>query len=51
MPGIRTAESHYLGENAEIVPEMIACPALEQQNQVKLRKMLKQCRRRQHARH
>ena len=32
MPGIRTAESHYLGENAEIVPEMIASPALEQQN-------------------
>ena len=41
MPGIRTAESHYLGENAEAVPEKAACPALEQQNQVKLGEMLK----------
>ena len=41
MPGIRTAESRHIGGNAEVVPEMAASPALEQQNQVKLGKMLK----------
>ena len=41
MPGIRTAESHYLGEIAEAVPEMIVSPALEQQNLIIWWEMLK----------
>ena len=41
MSGIRTAEWVYIGENAEEVPEMVSCPALEQQKQVILGKMLK----------
>ena len=45
MPGIRTAESHYLVGNAEVVPEMVVCAALEQQNPVILGKMLNECRR------
>ena len=31
-PAIRTAESLYFGDNADVVPEMVASPALEQQN-------------------
>ena len=45
MPGIRTAESGYIEENAEAVPEMAASPALEQQNLIIWGKLLKQCRR------
>ena len=41
MSGIRTAETGYIGENAEGVPEMMASPALEQQKQVIPGKMLK----------
>ena len=45
MSGIRSAETGYSGENAEGVPEMVSCPALEQQKRVILGKMLKECRR------
>ena len=45
MSGIRTAETGYSGENAEEVPEMVLCPALEQQKQDILGKMLEKCRR------
>ena len=40
MSDIRTAESMYLWENADLVLEKGACPALEQQNPVILEKML-----------
>ena len=40
MYGIRTAESHYLWGNADLVLENGVCPALEQQNPVILEKML-----------
>ena len=46
MSGIRTAETRNIRENAEAVPEMVVCPALEQQKPVKMGKMPKQCRRR-----
>ena len=46
MSGIRTAETRNIWENAEAVPEMVVCPALEQQKPVIYGKMLKQCRRR-----
>ena len=45
ISGIRTAELRNIWENAEEVPEMMASPALEQQNRVILGKMLKECRR------
>ena len=32
MSGIRTAETGYSGENAEIMPEKASSPAPEQQN-------------------
>ena len=41
MSGTRTAERRNIEENAEEVPEMVSCPALEQQKQVILGKMLK----------
>ena len=44
ISGIRTAESGYIGENAEEVPGMVVSPASEQQNEVILGKMLKECR-------
>ena len=40
MPGIRTAESRNMRENAEVVPEKRSCPAPDQQKQEKLGKML-----------
>ena len=49
MSGIRTAEWVYIGKNAEVVPEMMASPALEQQKQDILGKMLNKCRRRYHV--
>ena len=48
MSGIRTAETRNIRENAEEVPEMVVCPALEQQKPVIWWKMLKKCRRRYH---
>ena len=45
MSGVRTAETGYIGKNAGEVPEEVSCPALEQQKQVILGKMLKKCRR------
>ena len=51
MCGIRTAESGFIGENAEGVPEMRASPAPEQQNQEIWWKMLKKCRRKGYVRH
>ena len=41
MSGIRTAESLNIGENAEVVPEEVVSPALEQQKPLILGKMLK----------
>ena len=32
MPGIISLEMVQISQNAEAVPEMVACPALEQQN-------------------
>ena len=32
MSGIRTAESRYIGENADVVPDKAVSPALDQQN-------------------
>ena len=40
MYGIITAESRYIGENADVVPDKAVSPALEQQNPVILEKML-----------
>ena len=51
MCGIRTAESGFIVENAEVEPEKGVCAALEQQNQVLLWKMLKECRRKGYVRH
>ena len=51
MSGIRTAETSYIGENAEIVPEEVSCPAPEQQKEEILRKMLEKCRRWYYVRH
>ena len=45
MSVTRTAERRNIEENAGEVPEMVLCPALEQQKQVILGKMLKKCRR------
>ena len=41
MSGIRTAETRNMVENAEAVPEMVVCPALEQQKPDISGKMLK----------
>ena len=41
MPGIRTAETREMLQNAEIMPEKRSCPAPDQQKQEKLGKMLK----------
>ena len=35
MPGIRTAETREMLQNAEIMPEKRSCPALDQQKQKK----------------
>ena len=51
MCGIRTAESSFIGENAEEVPEKGGCAAPEQQNQEIWWKMLKKCRRKGDVRH
>ena len=49
--GIRAAESQENGQNAEVVPEKGASPALEQQDPKKTARMLKKCRRRELLRH
>ena len=41
MPGIRTAETREMLQNAEVVPEKRSCLALEQQKQEKCFRMLK----------
>ena len=41
MSGIRTAETQENSQNAEVVPEEVVSPALEQQNLLILGKMLK----------
>ena len=41
MPGIRTAKTREMLQNAEAVPESGACPALDQQKQEKCFRMLK----------
>ena len=41
MSGTRLAETRKIRENAEVVPEKGACPALEQQKQEKCFRMLK----------
>ena len=51
MSDTRTAERRNIEENAGEVPEMVLCPALEQQKQDILGKMLNKCRRRYHVRH
>ena len=40
MSGIRTAETRNIRENAEEVPEMVVCPALEQQKLQKTVRMI-----------
>ena len=41
MSGIRTAETQENSQNAEVVPEKVVSPALEQQKPKKTARMLK----------
>ena len=51
MSGIRTAETQENSQNAEVVPEKVVSPALEQQKPEISGKMLNTCRKRYYLRH